>query len=402
VAFSPDGKTMASAGGDGAVWLWDVVTRKQIGQLLTGHKYMGFGVAFSPDGKTIASVGCVATVWLWDVATGNPIGQPLTGNKYVGFRVAFSPDSKTIASVGSDATVWLWDVATGEPIGRPLTDETGYAFRESMPAVAFKPAMAFSPDGNTIASSFGGTVGLWDLARRSFSRMSQEDPLPSPRTSVVMAGMVISLLVSLLATGIARVRHRTRFRLLASAGFDGKVRLWDLPSREPLTGDALNSVAVSPDGRLLAVAGFEGKVRLWDVASGQALGQPITDDRSVNSVAFSPDGKLLASGNENSKVRLWDVTSRQPVGQPQTLNDDRGLVTLLAFSSDGRFLAAVTDNGTVGLWDSAGGQFRVLGTISPPTGTPVAFAGVFIRSLPDRIAHLRAGARFGRRQYGET
>jgi WD40 repeat protein len=109
VAFSPDGKTLASAGADGTVRLWDVGTRRALDQPLEGHNGVAYGVAFSPDGKTLASAGADGTARLWDVGTRSALGQPLEGHDGDVTSVAFSPDGKTLASAGDDGTVRLWD-----------------------------------------------------------------------------------------------------------------------------------------------------------------------------------------------------------------------------------------------------------------------------------------------------
>jgi WD40 repeat protein len=111
VAFSPDGKTVASVSDDKTVRLWDAATGAAL-QTLQGHKNWVRSVAFSPDGKTVASASNDKTVRLWDAATGTAL-QTLEGHTNCVKSVAFSPDGKTVASASDDKTVRLWDAATG-------------------------------------------------------------------------------------------------------------------------------------------------------------------------------------------------------------------------------------------------------------------------------------------------
>jgi len=110
VAFSRDGKMLASTSGDNSVVLWEVATCKLIGSPLAGHKYPVHTVAFSPDGETLASGSQDATIILWDVKTHLTIGRPLVAHTNEVECVAFSPDGKTLASSGDDHQIYLWDV----------------------------------------------------------------------------------------------------------------------------------------------------------------------------------------------------------------------------------------------------------------------------------------------------
>ena len=337
VAFSPDGKTLASSSDDQTVRFWDVATRRQIGNSLTGHTGVVSSVAFSPDGKTLASSSFDQTVRLWDVATRRQIGSPLTGHTDAVLSVAFSPNGKTLASSSFDQTVRLWDVATRRQIGSPLTGHTDVV-----------SSVAFSPNGKTLASgSDDQTVRLWDVATRR--------QIGSPLTG--HTGVVSSVAFS------------PDGKTLASGSDDQTVRLWDVATRRqigsPLTGHtgAVLSVAFSRDGRTLASGSFDQTVRLWDVATRRQIGSPLTGHTdAVLSVAFSPDGKTLASGSDDQTVRLWDVATRRQIGSP--LTGHTGVVSSVAFSRDGRTLASGSFDQTVRLWDVA--TRRQIG--SPLTG----------------------------------
>jgi len=326
VAFSPDGRIIASGCNDNNVILWDVNLHEPIGQPLMEHTRPVRTVAFSPDGKILAAGGDDNTITLWDVATHQLLGQPLIGHSGSVHSIAFSPNGQILVSGSDDKTIMLWDVTNNQPIGEPLTGHLGPVH-----------TVAFSPDGNMLASgSADQTIRLWDVATHQ--------PIDQP------LGQHSSL--------VSSVAFSPDGKTLASGGYDNTIMLWDVATRkrigQPLTGHAdwLLSLAFSPDGKTLASGSADKTVVFWDMSGGQRIDQLIVgQSRSVNSVAFSPNGKTLASGSHNNTIMLWDVITHKPIGQP--LRGHKEPVRTVAFSPDGNTLASGSDDSTVILWNVA-------------------------------------------------
>jgi WD40 repeat protein len=330
LAFSPDGRWLASGSNSGAVELWDAATGQRLDQSPEGHADAVWSVAFSPDGRLLASGSEDNAIRLWDVDTGQPVGQPLEGHTDFVYSVAFSPDGRVLASAGADNAIRLWDVATGQPVGQPLEGHTDWIW-----------SVAFSPDGQLIASgSADNTLRLWD-ARTG-------EPLGDP-----LVGH---------SNWVRSVAFSPDGQTLVSASVDGTVRAWDVATAQPTgivlagqTGEVW-SVAFNSDGHTLATAGTSNKVVLWDLRVAYPLREQLQGHQeAVLSVAFSPDGQLLASGSGkpsaggvDNTVRLWD---RRTGTELAVLAGHEDSVSGVAFSSDGRLLASASFDGTLIVWD---------------------------------------------------
>ncbi len=233
VAFAPDGKTLATAGSDSFIRLWDVTTG-QIRSVLWGHLGMLRGVAFSPDGKTLASASDDCTVKLWDVASGR-VRNTLRGHTDRVHCVAFSPDGTVVASGGKDRWVRVWDARTGQE---------QYRWRAHEDTVE---SVAFSPNGQMIATTGGPDMKLWDV------RFEQGH----------LAGHALRFLVGGHGDAARCVRFSHDGSVVATAAGAGMIRLIDPQTGKELARwyDSINgevaSLDFAPDDRSLAIGNYE-------------------------------------------------------------------------------------------------------------------------------------------------
>jgi WD40 repeat protein len=301
LAFSPDGKTLASGSGfwdsPSAVTIWDVASGKV--RVKVGEEMPVRSVAFSPDGKLLATGEFDKTAKLRDAATGR-VQITLQGHDHLVNSVAFSPDGRILASSDLGNTINLWEVSTGN-LRITLQGHTDEV-----------PKVAFSPDGRTLVSgSKDRTARLWDVATGRELRILQGHQ-----------------------DLVECVAFSPDGKLVATGSWDKTVKLWDAASGKEVRvfhGHTLPvlSLAFSPDGQVLATASGEwgdpsisadtpgpGEVKLWDLTTGKELATLRDHKDRIWAVTFSPDGKTLATGSWDGVIILWRTTA--PLKQPKT------------------------------------------------------------------------------------
>jgi Tol biopolymer transport system component len=281
VAFSPDGRTLATGNTDGTTRLWDMASHRQIAAL-TDPTGPVDSVAFGPDGRTLATANTDGTARLWDMATHRQIAA-LTGPTGPVSSVAFRPDGTTLATGGADAR--LWDVANHRPGLSLPTAPTGPV-----------SSVAFSPNGATLAAGSANGVWLWGLPAPC-------NCLTSPTPAARLTGS---------AGAVSSVAFSPDDAILAAGRGDGTVQLWDTATEEQIATltrhhGTVTSVAFSPDSTILAIGSGDGTVQLWDRAIRRQIATLTSATGPVTSVAFSRDGTTLAASRADHTVRLWDV-----------------------------------------------------------------------------------------------
>jgi eukaryotic-like serine/threonine-protein kinase len=364
LAYSPDGKRLASGSADKTIRLWEPGSGKEVAVLL-GHKQRVEWLTYSPDGRWICSLDGQSGR-LWDAITGRAIAD-LAGPVQK-MTAVFTPDSRQLV-IGLDRQLCLYDASTGQRIavwgshehqvthlvvssdgkrvashGDPedhvhLWDAvTGREIAVLRGDIEHSGALAFSPDGSRLGS--GGvypdnTVRLWDAS--------------TGRRIAAMRGH---------KNTIRSIAFSPDGRRVVSASQDQTVWLWDGVTGQsiaPLAGhtESVWNAIFSPDGRRVITASADQTLRVWDATSGERIAVLRGHNREVSGAAFGAQGSLLVSRSANGESRVWDMELAERNG---ILRGHESFVYDVAFSPDGTQAASAAWDGTVRLWDVTTGR----------------------------------------------
>ena len=385
IQFSPDGTQIAVASSIG-IWIYDLKTGKEI-DILPGRSQ---SIAFSPDGRFIASGGGKFAfrgggLQLWETATGQKM-QRIDGHRSAS-ELYFSEDGKTLVTLeGWGDKIGRLDVETGEGDVKNIEDRSW----EKMTRRSSPEPYALTHDKFAIGGQVG-KIELWDTTTgEKLSTLSGHGgPLPAvDREIVIPEGVREEMFFPDAGVHVLVLKFSPDGTKLASGSKDKTVRLWDTNTNEELailqkhTG-WINALAFSSDGKQLASGCTDKTVNIWDTDTGELIATFTGHLNGIVALSFSPDGSMLASGSTDGTIKFWNTQTKDLL--PISITEHMKWVKTVSFSEDNSALVSVAFNGIIDFWNlktwqKTGSQNAVhgdllRGSVLSPDGTKLASAG---------------------------
>ncbi len=322
IAFSPDGKTLASGNANCEIHLWQVADQQRL-LTLQGHTNWVRRIAFSPNGEILASASEDSTVKVWQLQSGR-CWHTLSEHTGSVYSVAFSPNGSMLASGSSDLTIRIWQVSEGCCL-KILHGHNGGVM-----------SVHFSPDGKQLVSSgFDNLIKIWDVETGECIYTITEHN-----------------------NWVGAAHFSPNGALLVSASCDSTVRIWSAENYQCLgilkghTGWVWRAIW-SMDNQLVASCGADQTIRIWDAKTGTCLHTLKGHNHQIWGIAFSPDNQTLASASEDQTIRLWQVSNGKCIACIHGYNN---WVKNVTFSPNAQMLASGHRDNTLRIWDMKSGE----------------------------------------------
>ncbi len=361
--LSQDGTLLVTADAHGTVAVRETKNANQMCLVTTGYTKPFTALAFSHDGKTIASGDSTSNLQLWDTHTGTKQNTiKAAANKIEG--LAFATDNVTLTAVNDQEDIMQWDITTSEQIAAHTLPNTnisaGFTFFDDDTGFQHK-GLAFTPNSEKLAIKNSGkdpiksidtNIDIWDITTDKPPRHLIEFVIDWRPIALTPDGSILaSGSDSPDATDLWNTHTGKRIATLKTPGN------WinDLLVRLRLRYSSIYALAFTHDGETLAVGTKDKHIQLWNVTDQQHIGNLEGHKHVVCELAFSPDGKTLASGDTGGKIHLWELSTRRHF---TTFEGPKSYVRTLAFTPDGKTLASISgsdygykQDGTILLWD---------------------------------------------------